>query len=243
MNKIIAIGNLGSDVSINETPSGVTIGSFALAVNESWTDSGGEKQERTTWLKVKVFNQQARACADHLQKGSSALVEGRLALETWTNRGGQFRAALGVTALRVNFLERGGSYMTFVVSGNLGREPEMRYTPAGTAVTNLSLASNRRWTDRDGNRQQETDWFGISAWNGLAESCNQYLDKGSKVLVEARPGLERWTGNDGHERARIKLHAFSVEFLDARRQGDAGPTQAAPAGDTGYDGSEHEVPW
>ena len=247
MNKIFAIGNLGSDVSISETPNGTTIGSFPLAVNESWTDSGGEKRERTIWLKVTVFNQQARVCADYLKKGSSAFVEGRLGLETWTTQDGQFRAALAVTAQRVNFLEKGGAYLSFVVSGNLGREPEMRYTPSGSAVTNFSLAANRRWKDRDGNRQEETDWFDVSAWNGLAESCNQYLDKGSKVLVEAKPELERWTGNDGQERARVKLHPFSVEFLDSRRQGDEGPTQAASAGDAGYgnsyDGSADEVPW
>ena len=77
-------------------------------------------------------------------------------------------------------------YQKIIVVGNLGGDPEMRYMPDGTAVTNFSLATNRKWTDGQGNPQEEVTWFRVSTWGRIAENCNQYLAKGSKVLVEGR---------------------------------------------------------
>ena len=78
------------------------------------------------------------------------------------------------------------SFQTILIAGHLGRDPEMRYTPAGQAVTNFNLAANRQYTDSGGQVVKETTWFRVSAWGKTAENCNQYLRKGSLVLVEGR---------------------------------------------------------
>jgi single-strand DNA-binding protein len=111
-------------------------------------------------------------------------------------------------------------YHKIIVVGNLGRDPEMRYTPSGTPVTHFSVATNRRWTNADGSPGEETVWFRVTAWRRLAETCNQYLQKGRQVLVEGqlRPDPETggpriWTGNDGVARASFELTARTVKFL------------------------------
>ena len=82
--------------------------------------------------------------------------------------------------------EGGNMYHTIIIVGNVGRDPEMRYTPAGQAVTSFSVATNRNYTNSAGAQVKETIWFRVSAWGKQAETCNQYLHKGSKVLIEGR---------------------------------------------------------
>lgn len=101
-----------------------------------------------------------------------------------------------------------------MVIGNLGTDPEMRYTPNGNAVTNFRLAVTRGFTTRDGERQQETEWFTVSAWNKEAESCNQYLTKGRRVFVEGRLRSSTWESPDGQTRHRNEIVASRVLFLD-----------------------------
>ena len=100
--------------------------------------------------------------------------------------------------------------------GNLGRDPEMRYTANGNAVTSFSLAVGRNYT-QDGERREETEWFTINAWNKLAEIASQYLTKGQKVYVEGRVSLHQWDGNDGVKHARLDVVAFDIQFLDRPR--------------------------
>jgi single-strand DNA-binding protein len=83
-----------------------------------------------------------------------------------------------------------------IIIGNLGGDPEMRYTPNGDAVSNFSVAVNRRYRSRDGETQEATEWFRVSAWGRMAEVSNQYLTKGSAVYVEGRFSTRRWTGQD-----------------------------------------------
>ena len=101
-----------------------------------------------------------------------------------------------------------------MVIGNLGTDPEMRYTPSGSAVTNFSLATNRSYTTSDGERREETEWFRIVAWNQLAEQVNQYLSKGRKAYVEGRLRSSSWEGQDGQTRFRNEIIANTVLFLD-----------------------------
>lgn len=122
-------------------------------------------------------------------------------------------------------------YQKLVIVGNLGRDPEMRYMSDGTAVTNFSIATNRRWTDRQsGQPVNETTWFRVSVWGRQAESANQYLSKGRRVLVEGRlrpddSGNPRtYTGNDGVVRATYDVHAESVQFLGGRDDDGGGYT-------------------
>lgn len=101
-----------------------------------------------------------------------------------------------------------------MVIGNLGSDPEMRYTPNGNAVTSFSVATNRRYTTSDGERREETEWFRVTAWNQLAEQVNQYLSKGSKAYVEGRLRSSSWEGQDGQTRFRNEIIANTILFLD-----------------------------
>jgi single-strand DNA-binding protein len=110
-------------------------------------------------------------------------------------------------------------YQMIITVGYLGRDPEMRYTPAGQAVTNFNVATNRQYTGSDGNQVKETTWFRVSVWGKQAEACNQYLKKGSKVLVEGRlisdpktGGPRIWQGQSGPG-ASFEINASTVRFL------------------------------
>lgn len=118
-----------------------------------------------------------------------------------------------------------------IVIGNLGRDPEMRYLPSGESVTSFSVASNRRYTTRSGEQREETEWFNVSAWGRLGETCNQYLTKGSQVYVEGRLRSRTYEGRDGQTRFSNEINLTDVQFL-GRSQGSEGG--APPYGaDTG----------
>jgi single-strand DNA-binding protein len=117
-------------------------------------------------------------------------------------------------------------YQKIIIAGNLGRDPEMRYTPDGTPVTNFSVATNRKWNNPDGTQNEETVWFRVTAWRQLAELCNQYLTKGRQVLVEGRLNPDRETGgprvytrSDGTSGASYEVTALTVRFLGGRGEG------------------------
>lgn len=114
------------------------------------------------------------------------------------------------------------------VIGNLGNEPEMRFTPSGRPVTSFRVATNWRYTTPEGERKEETEWFTIVAWGRLAEQCNQFLTKGRLVYVEGRLRMHTWEGQDGQRRARNEIVADRVKFLD--RQPAGVPTEAKPEG-------------
>ncbi len=98
--------------------------------------------------------------------------------------------------------------------GNLGADPEMRYTANGNAVTTFSVACNRTYTGPDGERKEETEWFNIVTWNKLAETCSQFLQKGRRAYVEGRLQTRSWEGQDGQRRFRTEVIANTVLFLD-----------------------------
>lgn len=119
-------------------------------------------------------------------------------------------------------------YQKLVIVGNLGGDPEMRYTPSGQAVTNFSVATNRQYTDSNSQQVKETTWFRISVWGRQAETCNQYLRRGSKVLVEGRlnpdiatGGPKTYTRQDGSTGASFDVTANWVQFLSTRSEDNA----------------------
>ena len=135
-------------------------------------------------------------------------------------------------------------FHTLIIVGNVGRDPEMRYTPSGQAVTSFSVASNRKYTSSNGEQVNETIWFRVSAWGKQAEVCNQFLKKGSRVLIEGRLTPDRTTGGprlwqkqDGTSAASFEVTAQTVRFLTTRAEsestmsGDAGDMATAPAED------------
>jgi single-strand DNA-binding protein len=125
-----------------------------------------------------------------------------------------------------------------LIIGNLGTDPELRYTPTGNPVTQFRIASTRTYTTSAGERRQETEWFTVIAWNQLAEQCNQFLSKGRRVYVEGRLRSRTWEGQDGKQRFVNEINAERVLFLDR---------QAAPGGpgEEGADSTEEggELPF
>src|SRR5262245_34164636 len=108
-----------------------------------------------------------------------------------------------------------------MIIGNLGRDPEMRFTQAGKPVTNFSVAVSRRYTV-EGETREETQWFRVSAWNQLAEKCSQYLTKGQRVFVEGRLQTRQWTGNDNQVRFEVEIIANDIVFLASPRAYEGG---------------------
>jgi len=122
-------------------------------------------------------------------------------------------------------------YHTIIIAGNLGRDPEMRYTPSGQAVTNFSVAVNDNYTNSQGEKVERTLWFRVSTWGKQAEICNQYLKKGRKVLVEGRlvadpatGGPRIWQGQKGTG-ASYEVSASTVRFLSSRGETEEGSVQ------------------
>jgi single-strand DNA-binding protein len=111
--------------------------------------------------------------------------------------------------------------------GNLTKDPELRYTPNGTAVTNLRIAVNRKFKDRSGELKEDTCFITVTAWDKQAEICNQYLQKGRAVFVEGILQSRSWETGDGQKRSTIDVRAERIQFLGAHR----GEGQAAPSGE------------
>ena len=108
-----------------------------------------------------------------------------------------------------------------MIIGNLGRDPEMRYTPNGQAVTQFTVAVNRNYKDQTGEWKEETEWFRVVAWGPLGERAAEYLRKGGKVYVEGRLQTRQWEVQDGQKRYTTELIAEEVKFLGSARQEEA----------------------
>jgi single-strand DNA-binding protein len=103
-----------------------------------------------------------------------------------------------------------------MVIGNVGRDPEMRYTASGTPVTSFSVATSRSWTNSEGERCEETEWFNVVAWSNLAEICKQHLRKGQQVYIEGRLQTRQWEDHEGRKRYRTELVANEMIKLGSR---------------------------
>lgn len=118
-------------------------------------------------------------------------------------------------------------YSYTMIIGHVGRDPELRYTQSGVAVCDFSVAVTRKWSQGDDQRE-ETTWFKVSAWRGLAETCNQYVHKGMPIMVAGRVGVSAYIAQDGEARASLELTAQDVQFLGRageRGNGDEGGDQ------------------
>jgi len=127
-----------------------------------------------------------------------------------------------------------------ILIGNLGKDPEVRYTQGGQAVANLRIATSRSWTDKQsGQRKEETEWHDVEVWGKQAEQCGEYLAKGRQVYVEGRLKTDKWQDKQsGQDRSRVKIVADSVRFLGGRGagggasggRGGPGPEEGPPGG-------------
>ena len=128
-------------------------------------------------------------------------------------------------------------YQQIAFIGHLGGDPTMRVTSDGTPVTSFSVATNRRWTGQDGTTQEKTVWFNVTAWQRLAETCNEYLTKGQRVLVVGELGEpSTWADPEGNARASLEVQARHVKFLSTLEEAQGlapGPDQSAEGGEEG----------
>ncbi|MDX2160933.1 MAG: single-stranded DNA-binding protein [bacterium] len=128
-------------------------------------------------------------------------------------------------------------YAQTIIVGNVGRDPEMRYLPSGVPVCSFSVAVTRRWQDKGNNETKErTVWYRVSAWRGLAETCNQYVRKGMQIMVVGQVDTRAYTDNAGQPAASLELTADTVQFLGQR--GEGAPGGGSQGGQGGYSGGD-----
>lgn len=123
-----------------------------------------------------------------------------------------------------------------ILIGNLGSDPEVKYTPSGTAVANFNIATNEAWTGKDGKKEERTEWHKIVVWSKLAELCGEYLAKGRPVYVEGRLQTREWNDKDGNKRYTTEVVAQTIQFLGGGERGaDRGdrPARQAASGSGG----------
>jgi single-strand DNA-binding protein len=128
-----------------------------------------------------------------------------------------------------------------ILVGNLGRDPEVRYTPSGTAVANFTLATTETWTDRDGQKQSHTEWHRIVAWRRLGEICGEYLSKGKQVYIEGRIRTREWEDQDGNKRKTTEIEAQTMQMLGSRVQDE--PSVDANSGRGAEGPTEDDIPF
>ncbi|MBL7664765.1 MAG: single-stranded DNA-binding protein [Bacteriovoracaceae bacterium] len=122
-----------------------------------------------------------------------------------------------------------------IILGRLGQDPELKYTPTGSAVCNFSVATSDNWTDKSGQKQEKTEWHRVVVWGKLAELCNQYLSKGRQVFLEGKLQTRSWDDKDGNKRYTTEVLANTVQFIGATQGAGAGASasneynQEAPA--------------
>lgn len=142
------------------------------------------------------------------------------------------------------------SFNRITIVGNLGRDPELRFTPQGTAVCNFTLATNEKKRDKTGDLQDVTTWFRVTLWNKLAENASKYLTKGSQVYIEGRLRVEEWTDRDGKNRFTLEVQATDMQFIGSRGTSDdsaAFPAEysggSAPSGAATTSGGDEDIPF
>ena len=113
-----------------------------------------------------------------------------------------------------------------ILLGRLGQDPELKYTPAGAAVCNFSLATSENWTDKSGQKQERTEWHRVVVWGKLAELCNQYLSKGRQAFVEGRLQTRSWDDKQGQKRYTTEINATTVQFIGGQAQAGQGSYQS-----------------
>ena len=146
-------------------------------------------------------------------------------------------AKLSKTLLREALM---ASVNKVILVGNLGGDPEVRYTPSGAAVVNFSLATAENWKDKDGNKQEKTEWHKVVAWGKLAEICGEYLHKGKQVYIEGRIQTDQWEDKEGNKRYTTKVIANTMQMLGAK--GDRPANMDSGGGGVAADTSDQSAP-
>jgi single-strand DNA-binding protein len=127
-----------------------------------------------------------------------------------------------------------------ILIGNLGADPEIRYTQSGTPVVNFRIATTERWKDQNGQQQEQTEWHNIVAWRRLAEICGEYLSKGSRVYIEGKLQTRKWQDQNGNDRYSTEIVANEMKMLSPRGAGSGAENYGSTAG--GYNDFPPEPP-
>jgi single-strand DNA-binding protein len=138
------------------------------------------------------------------------------------------------------------SFNKVILVGNLGRDPELRYTPQGTPVCSFTMATNERRKDKTGEMQDQTTWFRVTLWGRQAETASQYLTKGRPVYIEGRLRVEEWTDRDGKPRHTLEVNATDMQFIGGGRGEEAPvsrPAATEPAHEHLAEPSDDDIPF
>jgi single-strand DNA-binding protein len=125
-------------------------------------------------------------------------------------------------SINIGGLLKMASVNKVILVGNLGSDPEIRYTPSGSAVANFSLATKDQWTGKDGQKEEKTEWHKIVAWGRLGEICGEYLKKGSQVFIEGRIQTKSWEDRDGNKRYTTEIIALAMQMLGSPSKKEGG---------------------
>lgn len=232
INKATILGFVEREPELGHTVDGQPVASFTVSTNGSWATSAGADSCPTEWFTVVAWGDLAETAKVQVKKDQRLFAEGHLQTRTWNDAEGQRHARTEVVAstlipldtreaIATQSVQSGGNsnplcLNRITVIGNLGRNPEMRYTPEGHAVTSFSLAATRARTSAPGGRNGSTEWFNVVVCGSLAEICNQYLAKGRRVYVEGRLRTRGWEQPVGNKRFRTELVADEMIMLGPR---------------------------
>ena len=246
LNHVYLLGALARDPELKYTPSGTAIAELTVAGEDNIIGNDGRPRVLPWYHRVSVLGKQAENIPDQMKAGDAVLIEGSLDFRSWEDKNtGQKRSAVSVKALRVEGANYGnraepttrdsrdGYRLTnalneVVLIGNLTRDAELRYTPAGDAVTTISIAVNESWKDKTGNWQEKTHYIEVNLWRDLAEAAAE-MKKGDPVLVTGRLVNESWTDREGQKRNTTRVEGRRIEALSRGpgAPGSAGATSGA----------------
>ncbi|GEM85744.1 single-stranded DNA-binding protein [Meiothermus granaticius] len=254
LNRVTLIGTLTQDPEMRYTPGGLAVLELNLAGNDTVTDEQGQARELAWYHRVKLLGKSAEFWGDSLKAGTALLVEGRLEYRSW-EQDGQKKSSLDIRADRIEVVSLEGKKGSLTITdargqerlrdglnqvvlvGNLTRDPELRYTPQGTAVTRFSLAVNERYVSK-GQEQEKVHYVEAQAWRELAEFAGE-LKKGDGAFLIGRLVNDSWTAQDGTRRFTTRVEASRLERLargtgtNTGGAGSQGAATAAPKGRAG----------
>lgn len=245
LNRVTLVGTLTQDPELRYTAGGLAVMELNLAGNDIVTDETGQTREPAWYHRVKLLGKSAEFWGDTLKAGMALYVEGKLEYRSW-EQDGQKKSSLDIRADRMEIVSLEGKRGQLTVTdsrgqerlrdalnhvmlvGNLTRDPELRYTPQGTAVTRLSLAVNEKYTTKQG-EQEKVHYVEAQAWRELAEFAAE-LKKGDGAFLIGRLVNDSWTAQDGTRRYTTRVEASRLERLARGTQGAAGGVGSQVAG-------------
>ena len=232
MNKVMIIGFVEQAPTVRYTARGQGASAFGVSTHRGATTQSGETGDTSEWFSIAAWGELATFAHRNLSEGQRVFVEGCLQTRGWQDENNQSHSRTEVVAGKLIPLDDRGTLAArdgtvtarsgmlclnqAMVIGNLGRDPEMRYTPDGQAVTSFSMAASHSWVTAEGDRRESTEWFNVVSWGSLAEICNQYLTKGRRVYVEGELRTRGWIQTDGQRRFRTELVAREMIMLGPR---------------------------